>query len=64
MGATLSKLWASIRSAFSADTGRNSQQQQNTTVATKDVESGIQTPAITTDAAMPEVKKYEITEVR
>jgi hypothetical protein len=67
MGATLSKLWASLRSALvgGAPTGKNSQQHQNTNTTVKDVESGTNTPsARTTDAAMPEVKKYEITEVR
>jgi hypothetical protein len=66
MGATLSKLWASIMGAFhgGANAGKSSQQHQNTTATVKDVESGTHSPARPTDAAMPEVKKYEITEVR
>jgi hypothetical protein len=68
MGATLSKLWASLRSAFAggAPAAKDGQlhPHQNTTTAVKDVESGTNTPpATTTDASMSEVKKYEITEV-
>jgi|TARA_R110002003_G_scaffold242_2_gene17260 hypothetical protein len=67
MGATLSKLWASLRSALSgsAPAGKSSQHHQNanTNTTAKDIESGTNSPARTTDAAMPEVKKYEITEV-
>jgi hypothetical protein len=65
MGATLSKLWASLRSALSGSApAGNHTQQQNTTAAAKDIESGTYTPAKTISATMPEVKKYEITEVR
>jgi hypothetical protein len=65
MGATLSKLWASIKGALtSAPTGKNSEQHQSTNTIVKDVESGTHSPARTTEAAMPEVQKYEITEVR
>jgi hypothetical protein len=65
MGATLSKLWASIRGALTgAPVGKNSQPPQNTNTTVKDVESGTYSPARTTEVAMPEVKKYEITEVR
>jgi hypothetical protein len=68
MGATLSKLWASLRSAFAggAPAAKSGQQHphQTTTTAIKDVESGTNTPpTTTTDSTMPEVKKYEITEV-
>jgi hypothetical protein len=73
MGATLSKLWASIRGALTggAPAGKNSQHQQpqhhsrNTNTTTKDIESGTHSSITTaTDNAMPEVKKWEITEVR
>jgi hypothetical protein len=65
MGATLSKLWASIKGALTgAPAGKNSQPHQNTNTTVKDVESGTHSPARTTEAAMPEVKKYEIIEVR
>jgi hypothetical protein len=65
MGATLSKLWASIRGALTgAPAGKSSPQHQNTNTTTKDIESGTYSPARTTEVAMSEVKKYEITEVR
>jgi hypothetical protein len=65
MGVTLSKLWASIRGALTrAPAGKSSQQHQNTNTTVKDVESGTYSPARTTEAAMPEIQKYEITEVR
>jgi hypothetical protein len=49
----------------SAPAGKSSQHHQNanTNTTAKDIESGTNSPARTTDAAMPEVKKYEITEV-
>jgi hypothetical protein len=71
MGATLSKMWASFRSAFAGGAppaGKNGNQQlhsQNTNAAVKDVESGTNTPlARSTDPTiMPEIQKFEITEV-
>lgn len=66
MGATLSKLWASLRDAWTggAATAKNTQHQP-ANGQPKDLESGTQTPAPTTgsSANMSEVKKYEITEV-
>lgn len=67
MGATLSKLWASIRGALNGGAGARKNdhgQLRNSNTAVKDVESGTHSPARTADVAMPEVKKYEITEVR
>jgi hypothetical protein len=71
MGATLSKMWASLRSAFAGGAppaGKNSSQQlhsQNTNTAVKDVESGTNTPPTKSigTAVMPEIQKFEITEV-
>jgi hypothetical protein len=71
MGATLSKMWASFRSAFAGGAPpavKNGNQQlhsQNTNAAVKDVESGTNTPlARSTDPTiMPEIQKFEITEV-
>lgn len=70
MGATLSKLWASIRSAFSDGGGAGKSNHHANghanSAAVKDVESGTHSPARTTDntdVKMTEVKKYEITEV-
>ncbi|KAH6018179.1 hypothetical protein HBI83_120190 [Parastagonospora nodorum] len=66
MGVTLSKLWAAIRGALTggAPAGTNSQQQhhQDTITIAKDVESASHSPTTTTEATMPEVKKWEITE--
>jgi hypothetical protein len=69
MGATLSKLWASIKGALTggAPAGKNGQHyhhHQNTNTTTKDVESGSHSPTTTSDATMPEIKKWEIIEVR
>jgi hypothetical protein len=68
MGVTLSKLWAAIRGALTggAPAGTNSQQQhhQDTITIAKDAESASHSPTTTTEATMPEVKKWEITEVR
>lgn len=68
MGVTLSKLWAAIKGALTggAPAGTHSQQQQHRDTITnaKDVESASHSPTTTTEATMPEVKKWEITEVR
>ncbi|KAF1842250.1 SGL-domain-containing protein [Cucurbitaria berberidis CBS 394.84] len=66
MGATLSKLWSTIRNAWTggATTGKNTQQHQQVKDQTKDIESGINTPTQATEPVvnMSGVKKYEITE--
>lgn len=67
MGATLSKLWSSIRDVWTggAAAGKTSTHQQTANGHTaKDIESGTPTPPKTTEPApsMSGVKKYEITE--
>jgi len=67
MGAALSKMWASVRSALKggAPGGKSTQQHQQTNVQPKDIESGEYSPTKTTEPSldMSGIKKYEITEV-
>lgn len=67
MGATLSKLWSSLRSAFAggAGAGKTAGTHQHANGLPKDIESGTQTPAraVEPQSTMAAVKKYEITEV-
>jgi hypothetical protein len=68
MGATLSKLWVSVRAAWTGGTaaGKNTQQEhQQANGQFKDIESITYTPKQTTEIShtMPGVKQYEIKEV-